>query len=566
MYQALYRKWRPRTFDDVVGQSHITETLKRQVASGRLSHAYLFTGTRGTGKTTCAKILARAVNCEHPVDGNPCNECDACRGIENGSILGVLELDAASNNGVDQVRALRDEAVYTPAAVRKRVYIVDEVHMLSTAAFNALLKILEEPPEHLMFILATTELHKVPATIKSRCQQFSFQRILPGDISARLHYVAEQEGIGLTPEGAGLLARLADGGLRDALSLLDQCAGTGGTVDEARILEALGLAGNLESARLMGRIAQRDSQGALEDLARLYSGGKDISTVLGELSALARDLLIRKTAPRSGSALLSGNWDETTMRGLSEHFTAPRLVWVLTVLQGVLADLPRSSNRRTDAELCLLRLCDERLDESVQALSARLDRVEQQLANGVPAAAMTSNITLQDNTDRKPENSLQTNRGQGETPVKEKKPDPVPTEPKQPPEPRRQAADVPENVPSTPGSAADDGSFWRTLAPALKDKVPRNAWSFLGNAGMVQGSLENGVLTLWVDDELVKGVVSRPAVLETIRTLAQARLGGPVRVQAKVGKAPAGGAETAHDNLDDLLAMGQRFDNITIKE
>ena len=566
MYQALYRKWRPRTFDDVVGQSHITETLKRQVASGRLSHAYLFTGTRGTGKTTCAKILARAVNCEHPVDGNPCNECDACRGIENGSILDVLELDAASNNGVDQVRALRDEAVYTPAAVRKRVYIVDEVHMLSTAAFNALLKILEEPPEHLMFILATTELHKVPATIKSRCQQFSFQRILPGDISARLHYVAEQEGIGLTPEGAGLLARLADGGLRDALSLLDQCAGTGGTVDEARILEALGLAGNLESARLMGRIAQRDSQGALEDLARLYSGGKDISTVLGELSALARDLLIRKTAPRSGSALLSGNWDETTMRGLSEHFTAPRLVWMLTVLQEVLADLPRSSNRRTDAELCLLRLCDERLDESVQALSARLDRVEQQLTNGVPAAVMTSNITLQNNTDRKSENSLQANEGQGETPVKKKRADPVPTEPKQPPEPRRQAADVPENVPSTPGSAADDGSFWRTLAPALKDKVPRNAWSFLGNAGMVQGSLESGVLTLWVDDELVKGVVSRPAVLETIRTLAQARLGGPVRVQAKVGKAPAGGAEAAHDNLDDLLAMGQRFDNITIKE
>ena len=566
MYQALYRKWRPRTFDDVVGQSHITETLKRQVASGRLSHAYLFTGTRGTGKTTCAKILARAVNCEHPVDGNPCNECDACRGIENGSILDVLELDAASNNGVDQVRALRDEAVYTPAAVRKRVYIVDEVHMLSTAAFNALLKILEEPPEHLMFILATTELHKVPATIKSRCQQFSFQRILPGDISARLHYVAEQEGIGLTPEGAGLLARLADGGLRDALSLLDQCAGTGGTVDEARILEALGLAGNLESARLMGRIAQRDSQGALEDLARLYSGGKDISTVLGELSALARDLLIRKTAPRSGSALLSGNWDETTMRGLSEHFTAPRLVWILTVLQEVLADLPRSSNRRTDAELCLLRLCDERLDESVQALSARLDRVEQQLTNGVPAAVMTSNITLQNNTDRKPENSLQANEGQGETPVEKKRADPVPTEPKQPPEPRRQAADVPENVPSTPGSAADDGSFWRTLAPALKDKVPRNAWSFLGNAGMVQGSLESGVLTLWVDDELVKGVVSRPAVLETIRTLAQARLGGPVRVQAKVGKAPAGGAKAAHDNLDDLLAMGQRFDNITIKE
>ena len=214
MYQALYRKWRPRTFDDVVGQAHITETLKRQVATGRLSHAYLFTGTRGTGKTTCAKILARAVNCEHPVDGNPCNACPSCLGIESGSILDVLELDAASNNGVDQVRALRDEAVYTPAAVRKRVYIVDEVHMLSTAAFNALLKILEEPPEHLMFILATTELHKVPATILSRCQRFSFKRITPQDIAARLLYVAGQEQIDLTADGAELLSRLADGAHR----------------------------------------------------------------------------------------------------------------------------------------------------------------------------------------------------------------------------------------------------------------------------------------------------------------------------------------------------------------
>ena len=238
MYQALYRKYRPRTFDDVVGQNHITDTLKRQVETGRLSHAYLFTGTRGTGKTTCAKILSRAVNCEHPVNGNPCNQCPSCLGIENGSILDVLELDAASNNGVDQVRALRDEAVYTPAAVKKRVYIVDEVHMLSTAAFNALLKILEEPPEHLMFILATTELHKVPATIKSRCQQFSFKRILPTEIAGRLAWVAEQEGIGLTAEGAALLARLADGGMRDALSLLDQCVAPGRTIGEQEVLSA----------------------------------------------------------------------------------------------------------------------------------------------------------------------------------------------------------------------------------------------------------------------------------------------------------------------------------------
>ena len=223
MYQALYRKYRPKTFDDVVGQEHITETLKKQVETGRLSHAYLFIGTRGTGKTTCAKILAKAVNCEHPVNGNPCNRCAACRGIDDGSILDVVELDAASNNGVDNVRALRDEAVFSPASVRKRVYIVDEVHMLSNSAFNALLKILEEPPEHLMFILATTELHKVPATILSRCQRHSFKRIPVDTITARLNFVAQQEHLNLQPDAAALLARMADGGMRDALTLLDQC-------------------------------------------------------------------------------------------------------------------------------------------------------------------------------------------------------------------------------------------------------------------------------------------------------------------------------------------------------
>ena len=309
LYQALYRKWRPKTFSDVIGQSHITQTLRKQVAEGRTSHAYLFTGTRGTGKTTCAKILAKAVNCEHPMDGDPCCQCPSCVGIENGSFLDVLELDAASNNGVDQVRALRDEAIYAPANVKKRVYIVDEVHMLSTPAFNALLKILEEPPEHLMFILATTELHKVPATILSRCQRFSFKRITPQDIAARLLYVAGQEQIDLTADGAELLSRLADGALRDGLSLLDQCAAVGGTVDSRAVLEALGLAGNLQTAQLMEFILSRDAKGALLQLDQLYQGGKDVGAVLGELSTLVRDLLLRRTAPEGGAALLSGGYD-----------------------------------------------------------------------------------------------------------------------------------------------------------------------------------------------------------------------------------------------------------------
>ena len=376
MYQALYRKWRPKAFADVIGQEHITETLRRQVAEGRTSHAYLFTGTRGTGKTTCAKILAKAVNCEAPKDGDPCGRCPACAGIDSGSFLDVLELDAASNNGVDQVRSLRDEAVYSPANVRKRVYIVDEVHMLSTAAFNALLKILEEPPEHLMFILATTELHKVPATILSRCQRFSFRRIRPEDVAKRLNYVAKQEAIDLLPDGAELLSRLADGALRDGLSLLDQCAAAGGTIDSAAVLDVLGLAGNLQTARMMELILNRDAQGALLLLDELYKGGKDMGAVLSELSALTRDLLLQKTAPKGGAALLSGGFDAAALDRLGKGVPASRFLHLASTLQRAAAELYASVNRRLDTELCLLRLCDESLSGDLTALEARITRLE----------------------------------------------------------------------------------------------------------------------------------------------------------------------------------------------
>lgn len=379
MYQALYRKWRPKTFSDVIGQSHITETLKRQVAEGRTSHAYLFTGTRGTGKTTCAKILAKAVNCENPRDGDPCNRCPSCLGIENGTFLDVLELDAASNNGVDQVRALRDEAIYSPAHVKKRVYIVDEVHMLSVAAFNALLKILEEPPEHLMFILATTELHKVPATILSRCQRYSFKRILPQDVARRLSYVAEREGIDLKPDGAELLSRLADGALRDGLSLLDQCAAAGETVDGQAVLEVLGLAGNLQTAQLMECVLRRDAKAALLLLNQLYAGGKDVGAILNELSTLTRDLLLRRTAPEGGAALLSGGYDSAALDRLQKDASGSRLLYLASTLQKTSADLYYSANRRTDAELCLLRLCDESLSGDLVALTARIQKLEDAL-------------------------------------------------------------------------------------------------------------------------------------------------------------------------------------------
>ena len=566
MYQALYRKWRPSTFDDVVGQGHITETLKRQVATGRLSHAYLFTGTRGTGKTTCAKILARAVNCEHPVNGNPCNQCPSCLGIENGSILDVLELDAASNNGVDQVRALRDEAVYTPAAVRKRVYIVDEVHMLSTAAFNALLKILEEPPAHLMFILATTELHKVPATIKSRCQQFSFKRILPGDIAARLAYVAREEGLELRGDGAALLARLADGGLRDALSLLDQCAVTDRPIGEQEVLDALGLAGNLETAALMEQIGGGDTAGALETLGRLYGAGKEVGSLLGELAALTRDLLVRKTAPQGGAALLTGGYDENTMRRLSNVFQTARLVQVLGLLQSTIADLPRSGNRRTDAELCLIRLCQPALDESLTGLNVRLSRVEELLAGGVPSVCAVPAAPLKRSA---PEQEPARKPAAEELPPWEEERPPLPEEPPEEPEHPAAAAEEPprSQVPRGAAQSSGGGDIWPGLVVLVRGKFPA-VYPFLSNPAAVQGRLEEGVLTLWVDNEFTKSMVGGAHILEELAKLASEQTGSPVRCAVKVGKAPeqAPQAPAEHDNLDDLLAMGQQFDNIIIEE
>ncbi len=587
MYQALYRKWRPRTFDDVVGQSHITDTLKRQVAAGRLSHAYLFTGTRGTGKTTCAKILARAVNCEHPVNGNPCNQCPSCLGIENGSILDVLELDAASNNGVDQVRALRDEAVYTPAAVRKRVYIVDEVHMLSTAAFNALLKILEEPPAHLMFILATTELHKVPATIKSRCQQFSFKRILAGDIAQRLSYVAGEEGIQLSPEGAALLARLADGGLRDALSLLDQCVNPSGVIGEAEVLSALGLAGNLETAALMDQIAQGNTAAALETLGRLYGAGKDVGSLLGEVAALARDLLVRKTAPQGGSALLTGGYDETTMRKLSNQLEPPRLMQMLSLLQQTAADLSRSGNRRTDAELCLIRLCDTTLDSSPAGLSARLARLEERLAQGgtFPAQPVPSQPAAAPVQVKAAEPQPQPQPSGEDLPPWEEERPPLPEEPGEP------VASVPEEAspaaerapvrrgPAAPASPAGAGGkaaaagggtdLWPAVVGAVRGKVPMSDYPFLSNPAQVQGRLEGDLLTLWVDSDFTRVMVGKAATLRAVAAAAGAIVGQPVRCAVSVGVPPAptpAAPGQEHDNLEDLLALGQRFDSIIIKE
>ena len=384
MYQALYRKWRPKTFDEVVGQQHVTETLKNQVRSGRLSHAYLFIGSRGTGKTTCARILSRAVNCENPQNGNPCGECPACRGILEGTVMDVVELDAASNNGVDNVRALREEAVFSPTSVRKRVYIIDEVHMLSTAAFNALLKILEEPPEHLMFILATTELQKVPATILSRCQRHSFRRIDSETLSGYLESIAAAEHIGLTHDAAELLARLADGGVRDALSLLDQCSASE-TIDVDAVYNTMGLAGNRRVAEMLACIVRHDSIAALKLFSGMWMDGKNPSSLLGELSGLLRDVLMLRVAPKGAKELLSGAYDSAALEGFAGQLTPEELISAMTTLQTAINALRDAPNPKTLVELCLLSLCENAGGDSFASLRARISRLEEEMARGVPA-------------------------------------------------------------------------------------------------------------------------------------------------------------------------------------
>lgn len=468
MYQALYRKYRPKTFDDVVGQEHITETLKKQVETGRLSHAYLFIGTRGTGKTTCAKILAKAVNCEHPVNGNPCNQCAACRGIDDGSILDVVELDAASNNGVDNVRALRDEAVFSPASVRKRVYIVDEVHMLSNSAFNALLKILEEPPEHLMFILATTELHKVPATILSRCQRHSFKRIPVDTITARLNFVAQQEHLNLQPDAAALLARMADGGMRDALTLLDQCCGNECISTDA-VISAIGLAGNLRTAQLLRSVAAGDTAGALEQFRELWQDGKDPSALLDELSMLQRDLLMQAVAPRGGRELLSGAYDPVTLEELSGAFSSAQLLANLQSIQQTLGAMASQPNPRIAAELCLIRLCRPELCDDVPTLCARMDKLEQTVYSGAIPAPRASAPAPKAKPEPKPVHD--------DVPPWEPPAPPV-SAPKAKPEPKPVFDDVPPWEPPAPPVSApkakpepkpvhDDVPPWEPPAPPV---------------------------------------------------------------------------------------------------
>ena len=376
MYRALYRKWRPQRFEDVVGQRAIVTALKNQITANRVGHAYLFTGVRGTGKTTCAKIFAKAVNCLHPVNGDPCGECEICRGIDNGSILDVVEMDAASNNGVDDIRDLRDETAYTPSACKYKVYIIDEVHMLSTAAFNALLKTLEEPPAHVIFILATTEIQKVPATILSRCQRYDFTRIGPEDIARRVEYIAGEENLELTPDGAELIARLADGALRDALSILDTCAGVTAKIDADVVRRMAGVTDRSYLFRISDALEAQDGAAALAQLAQLRQQSVDVKRLTEELIAHYRALML--AALPGGQALLSGVSPEEEALYLEK---GPQLgqreaIRAIRALGSALEHMTRGSDQRIELELALFSLSEppQQMQAAVpvQAVAARV--------------------------------------------------------------------------------------------------------------------------------------------------------------------------------------------------
>lgn len=388
MYQVLYRKYRPRVFADVYGQDHVTSTLKNEIKEGRISHAYLFTGSRGTGKTTCAKILAKAVNCPNAVDGEPCNTCEICKGLDSGTIYDVVEIDAASNNGVDNIRDLREEVNYTPTRGKYRVYIIDEVHMLSTGAFNALLKTLEEPPAHVIFILATTEVHKLPATILSRCQRFDFKRIQPETMAVRLQQVAGLEGMELAPDAATLIARIADGALRDGLSILDQCAGRSKQITAQLVSEVAGLAGREALYRLSDAVLARDSSAAVEELAQLHENSYDMERLCVEMINHFRNFMMVKTVKKSRELIICTDDEYKHIEESAGQFTLAQILRGLDLFQSTLVKIKGGATPRIEMEMAFIRLCEPKLETDPDAINQRLSALERAVQNGVPATSV----------------------------------------------------------------------------------------------------------------------------------------------------------------------------------
>ena len=539
MYQALYRKWRPKTFDEVVGQQHITQTLKNQIITGRLSHAYLFIGTRGTGKTSCEKILAKALNCHNPVNGNPCGKCPACLGIDDGSVLDVVEIDAASNNGVDNVRQLREEAVFSPVSVKKRVYIIDEVHMLSTPAFNALLKILEEPPDHLVFILATTEINKVPATILSRCQRHSFKRLDPNVIADHLEHVAKCEGLNLERKAAELIAGLAEGGMRDALSLLDQCSGAE-VIGVDSVYSAMGLTGNRRTAQLLDFTVKRSTDSALLLFTELWSDGKDPTTLLGELNTLLRDCLMLSVAPKASDGLLSGRFSKDMLESFCKRLTKAEMLSRINTVSDYLARIRDSKSPRLTAELCIISLCDPTLIEGLDELRARVSRIEEDMKN----APRTAVFADEDDEDEEEYHSSLEDLPFDEAPPARSEAEPAGDEDDldlsafteyQPEDDFLDKASPaqlnPDAAPAAENAPTDNAALWAAILERAEESLPFGIIPILTNPLQAVCDVEYDTLRLRVAPGFYYNTINKQDVLMRLREAANLVTGRSLKVQ-----------------------------------
>lgn len=532
MSETLYLKWRPRTFRDVVGQNRVVEVLKNQSAAERFAHAYLLCGTRGTGKTTCARILAKAVNCKNKIDGDPCGVCDVCRGIENGDYLDVIEMDAASNNGIEDMRDLKEKSIYNPSGGGKKVYIIDEVHMLSTSAFNGFLKLLEEPPEHVVFILATTDVQKLPATIISRCQRYDFRRIGEEEIAKRCLYVAGEEGIDLTPDGAMKIASLSDGALRNAISALEQLAGAGGRIDEAAVSEVLGLAGSERLLAVAAAIARCDTGEAMDALDAMYQRGVSANHFLGDLATVFRDAAVTKAG--AGAPLLGGGYDRSDLEEIAGRLGYERLIYHIGEINQAIAALRTSANARVDTELCLIRLCNP-VGRTPGALAARLDALEKKL----------SDLELNPPAPREaaPKRTVQ-------KPAAE----PLPREesPVSPPEPKPMPKEPTADTPLTPAR------YRAELVREMKGALPLLAYTQL----MVTQIMEQGdYLVILCASPAQKGYLNDKTILNKIEEKASALKGSPVRAVIRL-EGEEEKTET-RDGFGELLAFGKSHPEMT---
>lgn len=536
MYRVLYRKWRPQTFDDVAGQEHITTTLKNELSAQRINHAYLFTGSRGTGKTTCAKILAKAVNCLDIQNGNPCGKCEICQGIDNGSILDIVEMDAASNRKIDDIRQIIDEVQFKPSKCKYRVYIVDEVHMLTTEAFNALLKTLEEPPKHVIFILATTEVHKLPQTILSRCQRFDFHRISPRKIADRLLYVAEQENVTLSDSAAMLIASVADGALRDGLSLLDRCIAMSSDIDENTVRSAAGLAQKTYLYDLAACVINKNTAKALDIIDRLYAESKDMARLCDELIAHFRALMMIKSVRNPQEILVMGDDEFQQAQIQSDYLSIADIVYYMDVLSRSYQRMGKGTGDRTEFEMAMVKLSAPELDSTFESLSKRITALEKAVKNGLSVTNVSLTQSVENNPqkvltdDSESENAFTSPEKQQNQKMESTQNESSAVKSYQTPVPPKVSAETPAAVPNSEKASVNVDEIYKNAVPftqwaeVVSNMKPISraiAAAFTGSTAYVSGSY----LLIDTSNEMAFELLKNGSRREEIRKIIQETTG-----------------------------------------